>query len=151
MVQLRKLYRQVVCERGATSIESYMEHRESVGSLTAELSFVMIQPNIGGDHQELLQFMKQVGAVGCLVDSLIDLSSDHRHGLLGFKPRLMDYMKLTVCSLRAGLGVSLRHPGLIGLFLRAILDNVADRFRSERNPRRPGFVSDRKDEAASVA
>jgi hypothetical protein len=151
MAQLQALYSQVVSERSAASIESYIEHRESVGSLTAELSFALIQPNIRGGHQRLLQFMKEVGAIGCMVDSLIDLSNDRRLGLLAFKPRAMDYMKLAVCTLSAGLRVSLRHPGLGGLFLCAIADNIRDRFRGRRDHPQHSLASERKDEAASVA
>jgi hypothetical protein len=146
---LRELYNEVVSEPGATSIESYIEQRKSVGRLTAELSFVLIRPALSGEHERLLQFMKQVGAIGCLVDSLIDLSSDRRLGLLGFKPAIMDYAKLSRSILSDGLRVSLKHPGLFGLFLRAIVDNVGDRFRAERGLAQ--LVSDRKNEAASVA
>ena len=95
--------------------------------------------------------MKQVGAIGCLIDSLIDLTSDARLGLLGFKPGLMGYAKLIACILRDGLRVSAKHPGLCGLFVRAIVDNLHDRFRAERSFPQPSFVSERKDEAASVA
>jgi len=151
MARQRELYSQVVNERSATSIESYIEHRESVGSLTAELSFALIQPNISGDHQRLLRFMREVGAIGCLVDSLIDLNNDRRLGLLGFEPRTMDYMKLTVCTLRAGLRMSLRHPGLGGLFLCAIADNIRDRFRGGRDRPQHSFAADRNGEATGVA
>lgn len=149
--QLKELYGEVVSERAATSIDTYVEHRKSVGSLTAELSFVLIQMDFSGEHETLLRFMKQVGAIGCLVDSLLDLSHDRRLGLLGFKPRMTDYVKLIICILRDGLQVSLRHPGLGGLFLRAIADNVHDCFRAERDSQRHSFIADRKDKAASVA
>jgi hypothetical protein len=149
--ELRQLYREVVRERAATSIDSYLEHRRSVGSLTAELSYVLISPVLKGEHTPLCRFMKEVGAIGCLVDSLIDLSADRRLGLLGFKPGIMNYAKLIVCILRNGLRVSLRHPGLAGLFLRAIVDNAQDRFRAGPNLAQPSFVSDRKAEPASVA
>ena len=148
---LRELYGAVVSERGATSIASYLEHRKSVGSLTAELSYVLIRPGLTGDHEKLCEFMRQVGAIGCLVDSLIDLSADRRLGLLGFKPGLMDYTKLINNILRNGLRVSLKHPGLSALFLKAIVDNVRDRFRPDRDVPRPSYLADRKDEAASVA
>jgi hypothetical protein len=91
----------------------------------------------------------QVGAIGCLVDSLIDLKADRRLGLLGFKPAIMDYAKLSRSILNEGVRISVKHPGLFGLFVRAIVDNVRDRFRAERDL--PPFVSDRKDEAAIVA
>jgi len=151
MDKLRELYSKVVGERCATSIDSYIEQRKSVGSLTAELSFVLIQPHLNNNHQTLLRFMKQVGAIGCLVDSLIDLSNDRRLGLLGFRPRIRDYAKLIICILDSGLRVSLRHPGLGGLFLEAIADNVRDRFRAGRDHSQLSFVSERKDKAASVA
>jgi hypothetical protein len=151
MEKLRELYSEVVSERNAASIESYIGHRKSVGSLTAELSCVLIRPNLHGEHETLLQFMKEVGAIGCLVDSLIDLSNDRQLGLLSFEPGLVGYAKLSACILRDGLRVSLKHPGLFGLFVRAIVDNVLDRFRAERDRPPHSSASDRKDEAASVA
>lgn len=149
--KLRELYAAVVRERSATSIESYLEQRRSVGALTAEISYLLIRPGLSGEHERLGRLMKQVGAIGCLVDSLIDLSADHRIGLVSFKPGIMDYGKLISSILRDGLRVSLRHPRLAGLFLRAIGDNVQDRFRAGRKPPQPSFVSDRKAEPASVA
>lgn len=153
--QLRQLYEEVVRERSASSIESYLEHRRSVGALTAEISYVLIRPGLSASlcdrHEALRSLMKQVGAIGCLVDSLIDLSADRRLGLLGFKPRISDYAKLIVNILRDGLRVSLRHPRLAGLFLQAIADNVQDRFRDGPNLAQPSFVSDRKVEPVSVA
>jgi hypothetical protein len=151
MAKLRALYGEVVSERAANSIDSYLDHRKSIGSLTAELSYVLIRPALSGETEPLCRFMQQVGAIGCLVDSLIDLSADRRLGLLGFKPGIMDYAKLFICILRDGLRMSLRHPGLSRLFLAAIVDNVHDRFRAERSLPQPSFVSERKDQAASVA
>jgi hypothetical protein len=147
---LHELYREVLKERAATSIDSYLQHRRSVGSLTAELSYVLISPVLKGAREPLRRFMKEVGAIGCLVDSLIDLSADRRLGLLGFTPKISDYAKLIVNLLRDGLRVSFGHPGLAGLFLRAIGDNVQDRFRAERRSQ-TSFVSNRKAEPASVA
>ena len=154
LAKLHDLYEEVVRERSATSIVSYIEHRKSVGALTAELSYVLVRPALlseSGDHEALCRFMKEVGAIGCLVDSLIDLRADRRLGLLGFKPRILDYARLIADILRDGLRVSLKHPGLAGLFLQAIGDNVQDRFRAGRSFAQPSFVSDRKAEPASVA
>jgi hypothetical protein len=150
MDKFRDLYQEVVSERGATSIDSYIGHRKSVGALTAEMSYLMIRPGLSHDSEKLCEFMRQVGAIGCLVDSFIDLSVDRRLGLLGFKPGVMDYTKLITCILRDGLRVTLQHLGLSGLFVRAIVDNVRDRFRADRKVSQRSFVSDRKDEAASV-
>lgn len=147
--KLRELHAEVVSEPGATSIESYITRRKSVGSLTAELSFILIRPVLNGELEKLRDFMKQVGAIGCLIDSLIDLKADSKLGLLGFKPAILDYVKLSRNILRDGLRLSFKHPGVCGLFLRAIIDNVRDRFRAEREL--PQLISERKDEVASVA
>jgi hypothetical protein len=149
--KLRTLYREVVSERGATSIDSYIDHRRYVGSLTAELSYVVIQPDLGGEHEVLLRFMKQVGEVGCLVDSLIDLSADHRLGLLMFNPTITNRLKLIASTVPNGLGLLLKHPGLSRLFLQAVCDNVRDRFIRSRRQDLPYTGSARKDAPASVA
>jgi hypothetical protein len=152
--KLQELYEEVVRERTARSIDSYIEHRKTVGALTAEISYLLVRPVLlpdDDDHEALCRFMKEVGAIGCLVDSLIDLRADRRLGLLGFKPGIVDYGKLISSLMRNGLRVSLRHPGLASLFLQAIGDNVQDRFRARRSFAQPSFVSDRKAEPASVA
>ena len=151
ITRLRELYREVVSERGASSIDSYIGHRKSVGALTAELSYLMIRPDLVGDSEKLRDFMKEVGAIGCLIDSLIDLNKDRRLGLLAFHPVMMDYAKLIVAILRNGLRVPLRHPRLYGLFFRAVVDNIRDPFRAKRTFPQGSFASDRKDEATGVA
>ncbi len=151
MDRLRRLYEEVISERAANSIDSYIGHRECVGALTAELSFLLIHSGLSEDNDGLCEFMKQVGAIGCLIDSLIDLNKDRRLGLLAFQPGMIDYSKLIVSILRKGVRVSLRHPRLYGLFFRAVIDNMRDPFRAERTFPRTPFTADRKDEAASVA
>jgi hypothetical protein len=151
MNQLRELYHEVISERCATEINSFIEHRQKVGSLTAELSFTLIRPHLGNGHERLLEFMKHVGALGCLIDSLIDLNKDRRLGLLSFDPKAKDLVILAHRILRDGMRLSLRNPRLCGLFLQAIVDNVRDRFRAERDVAQPSFVSERKGTAAGVA
>jgi hypothetical protein len=151
MDKLRNLYGEVVSERGATSIDSYIGHRKSVGALTAEVSYLLMRPSLRDDNDHLCEFMRQVGAIGCLIDSLIDLNRDRRLGLLGFAPGPWDYAKLIVSIGQNGLRISLRHPRLYGLFFRAVLDNLRDPFRTGPTLPRSSFASDRKDEAASVA
>ena len=148
--KLRELYGEVVSELSATSVDSYIVHRKSVGALTAELSYLLIHPDLGDHNKMLCEFMKRVGALGCLIDSLIDLNKDRRLGLLAFHPGMMAYTKLMATILRNGLRVSFKHPRLYGLFLRAVLDNIRDPFRAELTPR-TAFAPHRKDKAASVA
>lgn len=149
--KLRELYEEVVNERSATSIDSYIGHRNSIGALTAELSYLLIQPGLNGDGEKLSQFMQHVGAIGCLIDSLIDLHRDRQLGLLAFKPGLTDYARLIVRIVRDGLDVSVRHPRLFQLFVRAVIDNTRDPFRAEPVFTRPRLIPDIKDETAGVA
>ena len=149
--KLRKLSEEVVRERDATTIASYIHHRNSVGSLTAELSYLLICPALTGDSERLCDFMKQVGAIGCLIDSLIDLHKDRRLGLLAFQPTIKDYSRLVVTILRDGSKLSIKHSRLFPLFLRSILDNLIDPIRSERPSLTKPFVAEREEGARSVA
>lgn len=151
MDKLRELYQDVVCERSATSIEAYIGYRNSIGALTADLSYLLIRSGLSGNSEKLCPFMQRVGAVGCLIDSLIDLRRDRHLGLLAFKPGLTDYAKLAVAILRDGLGLLLKHPRLFQLFVHAVIDNTRDPFRGEPVFPRPRLISDIKDEPAGVA
>ena len=126
--KLRELYARVVDERYAGSIESYIESRKEIGRLTAEVSYLFIRSLLGREQTQLRRFMERVGAVGCLVDSVIDLSADGKRGLLSFEPTLRCRMKLVWSALIEGSSIALAHPRLIGLFLQAIGDDVRDRF-----------------------
>jgi len=126
--QLTLLSETVSEERLAISLEAYLEVRKAVGRLTADLSYLLISPLFDADETLLRVFMQEVGAVGCLVDSVIDLSADHRRGLLSFSPGWRDYLKLALVALRESVSIGAQHPRLTGVFLQAILDNVRDRF-----------------------
>lgn len=150
LARLQELYQAVVRERQAEAMPAYIEERKAVGSLTAELSYLIIQPFLAGEQKEFCRFMQHVGTVGCLVDSVIDLAPDTRRGLLSFKPSLVDFPRLIGSTLHAGLGVTMKHPALFRLFLEAVTDNLKDRFRSDGQslPRLLNRVG--KENAASV-
>ena len=126
------LYQTVSQERLARSIEAYLEVRRAVGRLTADLSYLLIKSSLDNDTRKLRAFMRRVGAVGCLVDSVIDLRSDERQGLLNFRPTLRDRVKLTLITLGEGLLIGLEHPRLAGLFAISILDNIRDHSPASR-------------------
>jgi hypothetical protein len=132
--KLHELYRAIVTERKAETIATYVEQRKVVGRLTADLSYVLIGSLLEGDGRDFRLFLKRVGAVGCLVDSVIDLRADTRLGLVSFKPTISDFLALMVATLREGLSVSVKHPALLGVFLEAVSDNVRDRFRVGPEP-----------------
>jgi hypothetical protein len=138
--KLHQLYGAVVAERKAETISAYIEQRKVVGRLTAELSYVIIQSFLEGDGRDFRPFLERVGAVGCLVDSVIDLRADTRLGLVSFTPTIGDFLKLLISTLREGLSVSMKHPALLGVFLEAVSDNVRDRFRTGPQPA-PRFVT----------
>ncbi len=125
---LRKLHRAVIEERLATSVELYVDRRKAVGRLTADLSYALIRPVLSGEENILRAFMQRVGAVGCLVDSVIDLGADQRRGLVSFTPTIRDYTKLVRVALFEALTLGWQHPRLAGLFAQGILDIARDRF-----------------------
>jgi hypothetical protein len=142
--KLEELYRAVVSERESTTMSAYIEQRKAIGCLTAEASYLLIQPLLVSEHKGLRRFLQKVGEVGCLMDSVIDLRADVRSGLLNFRPTLKDYLKLVSQLLRDGLKILLRHTRLLGLFLEAITDNLLDfRFRGliDKSPDRTCLAS----------
>lgn len=132
LAKLEELYQAVMRERKARTMRAYIEQRIVIGSLTAELSYLLIRPLIEGEHDDLCRFLREVGAVGCLVDSVIDLRADRRRGLFSFRPALKEHLILTVQMLHEGLKVIRKHPRLTGLFLVAVGDDVLDRLRARR-------------------
>jgi len=146
-----ELYREVLRERAARSIDVYIDRRRTIGFLTAELSYLLICPLLKSNGVEMCNFMKEVGAVGCLVDSIIDLRSDHRLGLMGFEPALSNYAKLMVLTMRLGWRLVVSYPGLGRIFFEAIVDNFRDRISRDQLSHGRGMVSDRKDQATGVA
>jgi len=131
VTKLEELYRAVVGERNSRTMKAYIAQRKAVGHLTAEVSYLLIQPLLKSEHKDLRRFLQKVGEIGCLVDSLIDLKADARSGLLNFRPTLKDYLNLLSETLKDGLAIFLRHARLVGVFLDAITDNLLDlRFRA---------------------
>ncbi|HEU4595879.1 MAG TPA: hypothetical protein VFS10_12115 [Pyrinomonadaceae bacterium] len=137
--KLAELYRAVLGERAAKTLREYVAEREAVGRLTAELSYLLILPLLARECEELRRFLQKVGEVGCLIDSTIDLRSDARLGLLGFRPTLRAHLRLAARTLREGLRVSLKHPRLSGLFLEGLCDDLLDRFRARPPQTRPAW------------
>jgi hypothetical protein len=131
LAKLGELYQAVVSERKSKTMRAYIEQRKAIGCLTAEVSYLLIRPLLMSENKDLCRFFQKVGEVGCLVDSVIDLRTDDRLGLLSFRPTLRDYFQLTSQMLRDGLKVLLRHASLLGLFLEAISDNCLDLLRAQ--------------------
>jgi hypothetical protein len=127
LVKLEELYQAVVRERQSSTMKAYIEQRRVIGCLTAEISYLLIRPLLKSAHEDLYRFLKNIGEVGCLIDSVIDLRSDERLGLLSFRPTLKDHLALTGQMLHEALKAILRHPRLLGLFLEAISDDLFDR------------------------
>jgi hypothetical protein len=147
---LRELEQAVIRERGTGTIQEYLRSRRAVGSLTAELTYLLIRPSLDREREELRAFMKEVGALGCLVDSVIDLSTDYHDALIGFRPGVGDHAQLLYHTMKDGLRLALAHPQMIDLFLWAIFDIVLDHPVRNRGGRERTAVTRRKDEATGV-
>ncbi|HEV8138660.1 MAG TPA: hypothetical protein VGP81_02725 [Pyrinomonadaceae bacterium] len=127
---LRRAHREVVRERAATSVGTYISHRKALGRATARQSYLLIETALSEPNQNLCRLMEEIGAVGCLVDSVIDIGEDHRLGLLNFDLTAVDYGKLCFSTGIAGVRLLVKAPSLVFQLAEAILDNVRDRGRS---------------------
>ena len=127
--KLEALYEAVLQEQQAVNVSDYIRARRRVGHLTADISYLLIEPHLKSTHQALRSFFTEVGEIGCLIDSLIDLRADRRHGLLGFRPSLTDNLKLAAHVFTDGLRLITKRPRLLGVFLDAARDNLQDTSR----------------------
>ncbi len=145
------LYETVVGERQAETLSAYIAQRRAVGALTAELSYLLVRPLLAGAGDDVCCFLQQVGAVGCLIDSVIDLRADARQGLLGFRPSLLAQLVLSGRTFGAGLKLSLKHPRMFGLFLAAVGDDLFDQLRARARAPLSEHADNRRPRAACVA
>src|SRR2546423_931787 len=102
LTTLEKLYRSVIDERRAQTIVAYIRHRKLVGALTAELSYIIIRSLLKNDRDDLSRFLQRVGAVGCLVDSVIDFRADAHLGLISFDATVRNFLVLLATTVREG-------------------------------------------------
>ena len=148
---MRRAHREVISERTARSIGAYIKHRKALGRATAKQSYLLIQSAFSETNEKLRHLMQDIGAVGCLVDSVIDIRHDSRSGLLNFSLTISDYAKLCCSTAVAGFSVWAKKPSLSFLLIEAILDNIRDRTRARVSDGNIPIALEQKDEAASVA
>ena len=128
--KFRTIHKINLRERRARNMRAFVKMRELLGSVTADISYLLIQEHVEEDARQLRRLMKRVGAVGCLVDSAIDLRNDQRAGLIGFRPALTEWVYLYVRTFWLGIRTVAKYPRLVRLFFEAIADNAHDRRRS---------------------
>jgi hypothetical protein len=121
-----RLCEAVYHERCSRNISEYIQQRKNIGSLTAEISFLLIKPFLNERHSEVRNFFCKVGEVGCLVDSLIDLRSDSKRGLINFRANINSYVTLVSNAVAIGIPLLCRYPKLISIFFEAVVDNWRD-------------------------
>src|SRR5260370_5056011 len=99
---LDDLHQAMLNERKAVPVAAIIEQRKIVGRLTAGLSYLLIRPFLENEQRDFCRFVEEVGAVGCLVDSVIDLRADAKLGLISFKPTIGDFLILLTNTVREG-------------------------------------------------
>jgi hypothetical protein len=129
VLKFSDLHQANLAERQAATMKGYIAQRRVVGNLTAELSYLLIQDLVSSEKTDCCRLMKDVGAVGCLVDSVIDAPEDRRAGTLLFKPDLSDFLFLCFRTFVDGLKLVWSYPRLLPLFADATRDNFYDRLR----------------------
>ncbi len=122
-------------ERHSGSMRDYVAARKLVGQLTAKISYLLIAPYLQGAGPAMCDFFCQVGAVGCLIDSAVDLRADWRAGSLGFRPGLLDRFRLYGSAAYLAAGLAWRHPRMLNVFVAGIGDTVLDRTSDRRSAR----------------
>lgn len=127
LATFEQLHEAAIGERKATSLARHVIHRKAVGRLTAQVSYLLIEPLLQGSSHVIGPFMRSVGDVGCLIDSTIDFRSDARNGLLGFCPTPSAHLSIALRALFGGAAVLARHPQLGRVFLNSIYVNLRDR------------------------
>ncbi len=128
--KFRTLYRINFAERQARTLTDFLKSRKLLGRVTADISYLLIRDHLRNDGFKLRQLMREVGAVGCLIDSLVDARDDQRAGALTFRPSFSESLRLAAHTLALGTRLGLRHLGLLSLFAQAFVDNIRDRRRS---------------------
>jgi hypothetical protein len=128
--RLKRLYSAVVAERSANTFATFARQRERVGRLSADVSYWLVEPLLSKPSPALRRFLRQVGAVGCLIDSIVDLTSDMRRGLLSFRPTIGHRLRWMGRTARRGIPLLLTHPRMSAIFGDAIVDTLRDRQRS---------------------
>ena len=131
---LQRAHCEVIRERTTTSVGAYIKYRKALGRATAKQSYLLIRSALTEPNQELCRMMEEIGAVGCLVDSMIDIRDDHRSGLVNFQLTATGYVRLCVHTAIAGLRVWAKKPSLTLLLTEAVFDNIRDRGRPATIP-----------------
>jgi hypothetical protein len=129
LARFRDLHRTNLSERTARTVKTYIGQRKSVGRLTAEISYLLIRDCVSFEAIDCCRLMKEVGAVGCLLDSVIDTRTDQRSGNISFRPTLIDFLVLSLATFVAGLRIILKYPRMLSLFWEGMRDNFKDRKR----------------------
>lgn len=128
---LQRAHREVIQERETRSIREYIRHRKALGRATAKQSYLLIESALSEPNHKLCRLMEEIGAVGCLVDSVIDAREDDRSGLLNFDLTAVSYAALCFSTTIAGLRVLAKRLSLIFLVAEAVIDNIRDRGRTQ--------------------
>ena len=124
-----ELHQANLAERQASTMKGYVAQRKLVGRLTAELSYMLIQDLVCFEETRCCEIMTEVGAVGCLVDSVFDARADKRAGALSFRPGWLDFLRLGATTILGGIKLVVTHPRMLPLFADAMRDNFCDRLR----------------------
>jgi len=75
-----------------------------------------------------LEFFQQLGSLGCLVDSIVDIKKDVDDKVLRFEPLIKDRINLYFKTIQRGTIFILKHPGLYKSFLYSLINNIKDKY-----------------------
>ena len=118
------LYTSVVDNDNSTNMDDYISSRRKSGELTANIIYQLIEPDLRGNLNKFKKFLMQLGGVGNLVDSCLDIKKDISNGAFKFIPSALDVAKLYTKTSMEGIKMFIEYPTFSFKFFRSIIKNI---------------------------
>jgi len=113
---LGELYGAVLLEKDAENMHNLIEAKEKIGEHCASSTITIISPYME-KNERFNRFFIELGVIGNLADTIVDIKKDYKNGGIKFKLRFSEYIELYDRFLIKGAGMIIKHPLLIKSFL----------------------------------
>jgi hypothetical protein len=116
------LYQSAVKEDNSQTIDEYISNCRVVGSLTGEVLYKIVQPDLSGNSEEFRTFFRDLGTLVELADSCWDIRKDRSN--LKFNIGLQETLKLYTVTAIEGLKMFKKYPKMSIEFIRSVKRNL---------------------------
>lgn len=125
---LHELYDSTLSEKTAPSMSQYIYQRKKSGILTAQGAFIMMEPHLLTHNHKFVSFFQQLGALGNIVDSVVDLRNDIHSQTYSFHVTFLDVVQLYTQTSKDAIKVILQHPRLVKQFSKSAVNVLKNSF-----------------------